>query len=279
MSFVYAEKNFINQEKAKQKVNIFSETKTTLIGAVDEIWDKKEIAAITKYGFVKSVIIGPTCCISFAGNNTIHAQKLLKWIFDKSIVSDEELLTEALRLHKNAPKDEIEFIICSADSGQPIISCIKNGKLDNDVSSAWIGSPFAFRKMQEIRQQTKASTTDITLFSRAIDECGDDSVGGFVIKSTFDGERFFYPERLESSVEKKQIVKPGECLRLFDTAENGGFTIHFRESAQDVIIDFLQKDYSVVYSANFRYKSEKSNECKEHLMIPLIFCTSTNKCL
>ncbi|MBQ8920944.1 MAG: hypothetical protein IJ060_02135 [Oscillospiraceae bacterium] len=129
MSFVYAEKIFMNQEKTAQKVNIFSETKTTLIGAVNEIWSEKEITVIRKYGFIKSVIIGPTCCISFAGNNTIYAQKLLKWIFDKSIVSDEELLAEAFRLHKNAPKDDIEFIICSADSGQPIISCIKNGKL------------------------------------------------------------------------------------------------------------------------------------------------------
>ncbi len=161
----------------------------------------------------------------------------------------------------------------------PYIKQYRRQYFSINTAKGFYRSPFAFRKMQEIRQQTKASTTDITLFSNAIDECGDDSVGGFAIECSFNEEKFIYPERLESSVEKAQLVQLGECIRLFDTAENGGFTIHFRESPKDVIIDFLQKDYSVIYSASIRYQSEKNKESKKHLMLPIEFCTSTNKCL
>ncbi len=276
MSFVYAEKYFIDEDRTEPRVNIYSDTKTTLIGAVLANWSEKERTTIEKYGFIKSVNIGPTCCISFAGNNTMYAQRLLKWIFEKRFVSDDELIEKAFQLHREACKDDIEFIICSADSGRPIITCIKNGVINNDVSSAWIGSPDAFHKMQELR---KDLVTDISLFSKALEECGDDSVGGFVIRSTYDGKEFFYPERLESSVERKQLVRLGENITLFDPAEKGGYTIHFRESKQNVIIDFLQSDHSVIYSASLRYKSEQDNLYKEHLMLPMLFCTSTNICI
>ena len=280
MSFIYAEKNPNSEaDDAKQTVKIYSDTKTTLTGAVLANWNQREREAIRIYGFLKSVIIGPTCCISFAGNNTIYAQKHLKWIFEKRIVSDDEMVEEAMRLHKNANKDDIEFIICSSNSGQPVITCIKNGVVERDVSSAWIGSPYAFQKLQELRLQDQqlSSYTSIDLFSRAIEECGDDSVGGFVIESLYNGKEFVYPYRLESSVSKPQIVRPGESICLFDIAENGGYTAQFRESRQDVIIDFVQIDVSVIYTAKYRYKDDIEDEFKKHLMLPFEFCTSTGR--
>ena len=272
MSFIYAEKDSISEDGSKQRVNIFSDTKTTLTGAVLANWSERERKAIELYGFLKSVIIGPTCCISFAGNNTIYAQKLLKWIFEKRFVNDEEMIEKAMQLHLEANRDDIEFIICSSNTGKPVITCIKNGEIFKDVPSAWIGSQIAFYKLQELR---KSSYTDISLFTRAVYECGDDSVGGFVIQSTYNGKEFFYPERLESSVYKSQIAQPGENIQLIDTAENGGYTVHFRESKCDVIMTFEQIDISVIYSARYRYKSDMESDYKKHLMLPFEFYTST----
>ncbi|MBQ5330573.1 MAG: hypothetical protein J6F31_04905 [Oscillospiraceae bacterium] len=274
VSFVYAEKNYLFDGSGKQSINILSDTKTTLIGAVLSNWTEKEINTIKNYGFLKSIIIGPKCCISFAGNNTIFAQKLLSWIFDKKIVSEGELIEKAYEIHSEAEKDDIEFIICSSDSEKPIITCIKEGTINNDVSSTWIGSRSAFNTLQKLRT---SSYTDIRLFKKAIDECGDDSVGGFVINCIYNGEKFIYPERLETCVSRNQTVKPGESFKLYDTAENGGYTAYFRESNCDVIIDFEQIDISVIYTARLRYEEDKNMEFKKHLMLPFVFCTSTNK--
>lgn len=283
MSFVYAEKNAIDKEDAEYSVSIFSDTKTTLTGAVFANWSERQRKSIEEYGFLKSIIIGPTCCVSFAGNDTSYAQKLLKWIFEKRFVSDEEMLEKALQLHLAANPDDIEFIICSSDTGKPCIYCIKNGQIFNDVSSAWIGSQVAFDKMQKLRLTKDESNgdkkyTSLELFKRTVYECGDDSVGGFVIKCEYNGEEFIYPWRYETSVSRPQIVQPGECVQLFDTAENGGYAVNFRESKRDVIIDFEQIDISIVYSSSLRYEEDIDNPYTKHLMLPFKICTSTNIC-
>ncbi|MBP8594725.1 MAG: hypothetical protein KBI35_09965 [Ruminococcus sp.] len=280
MSFIYAEKIFIDEEKSRYNINIFSDTKTTLNGAVKANWGYRQRVLVENYGFLKSVIIGPTCCISFAGNNTKYAQRLLTWIFEKRIVSDKDMLEKAMQLHLEAIADDIEFIICSSDTGEPCIYCIKNGIMSKNVSSAWIGSPIAFSKMQELRltqeetkKQIHSSTLD--LFNRVICECEDDSVGGFVIQCKYNGNEFIYPWRYETSVSKPRIVHPGESIQLFDTAQNGGYAVCFRESKEDVIIDFDQIDISIIYTSRYRYDEDINNKYIKHLMLPFKFRTST----
>ena len=279
MSFIYAEKNPIDKNCTEYSLNILSDTKTTLTGAVLANWSERQRKAIEDYGFIKSVIIGPTCCISFAGNDTSYAQKLLKWIFEKRIVSDEEMLEKAMQLHMGTHKDDIEFIICSSDTGKPVMSCIKERKLLRDVSSAWIGSPAAYDMMKTIKlkqneKEMQLQDTYLELFKKAVEECKDDSVGGFIIQCTYNGKQFLYPERLESYVSKPQIVRPGECVKLVDIAENGGYTVHFRESTQDVIMDFEQIDTSIIYTSRYRYTEDIDNPYTKHLMLPFKFCTS-----
>ena len=63
---------------------------------------------------VKSIIIAPKCCISFAGNNIAHAHKLLSILYNQQFTK-EYLLDLALEIHCAAPDDDIEFIICLAD--------------------------------------------------------------------------------------------------------------------------------------------------------------------
>jgi hypothetical protein len=279
MSFVYAEKNPIDEECSEYSINILSDTKTTLTGAVLVNWSERQRKAIEDYGFIKSMIISPSCCVSFAGNDTSYAQKLLKWIFEKGIVSDEEMLEKAMQLHMEAHKDDIEFIICSSDTGKPCIYYIKNGNMFIDVSSAWIGSQAAFDMMQKLRltQDERIGQSKLTstgAFRRAVNECGDDSVGGFIIQSVYNGNEFFYPCRYQSAVSKSQIVQPGEYVRLFDTAANGGYSVHFRESKQDVIMDFEQIDTSIIYTSRYRYAEDIDNPYTKHLMLPFKFCTS-----
>lgn len=281
MSFVYAEKSqFMYNDEVINTTRIYSDTKTTLIGAYKSNWSPKTISAINKYGFIKCINIYPKFSVSFAGNNTALAHKLLEWIYSKQKCTEREVIDKAFELHSSADKNDIEFILCYADdNNQTHIVCIKEGELYMDQSSAWIGSYNAFRKMQELR---KLSDTSIDLFQKAVEECEDDSVGGFIIcNSYFEREqKFLFPERFEAYIERTQTVQPGNNIILSGNAETGDCTIHFHESPNDVIIDFYQNNITIMYTNRYRYdQSDVDNTNTNHFLLPIVVETNTGKLL
>lgn len=116
MSFIYAKKYHeeINGEFFC-RTNIFSDTKISLEGTSNCNWGTKTRKVLEKYGLIKSIIISPKCCISFAGNNIAHAHTLLSKLYDMEYFEEDKLVQTALDIHRKAPKGEIEFIICLAD--------------------------------------------------------------------------------------------------------------------------------------------------------------------
>lgn len=281
MSFVYAEKSqFMYNDEVINTTRIYSDTKTTLIGAYKSNWSPKTISAINKYGFIKCINISPKFSVSFAGNNTALAHKLLEWIYSKQKCTEREVIDKAFELHSSADKNDIEFILCYADdNNQTHIVCIKEGELYMDQSSAWIGSYNAFRKMQELR---KLSDTSIDLFQKAVEECEDDSVGGFIIcNSYFEREqKFLFPERFEAYIERTQTVQPGNNIILSGNAETGDCTIYFHESPNDVIIDFYQNNITIMYTNRYRYdQSDVDNTNTNHFLLPIVVETNTGKLL
>lgn len=281
MSFVYAEKSqFTYENEIINSTKIYSETKTTLIGAYKSNWSPKTISAINKYGFIKCINVSPKFSVSFAGNNTALAHKLLEWIYSKQKCMEEQVIDKAFELHSSADKNDIEFILCYADdNNQTHIVCIKEGELYMDQPSAWIGSYKAFRKMQELR---KSPDTSIELFQQAVEECKDDSVGGFIIcNSYFEREqRFLFPERFETYTGRTQTLQSGDNIIFSSDAETGDYTIHFHESQNEVIIDFYQNNRSILYTNRYRYnQSDVDNTNTNRFLLPIIVETSTMKVL
>lgn len=153
MSFIYAEKYTItNEEGQLDQLSIYSDTKVMLNGAIRANWSKKQKENIEKYGLIKSIIVSPKCCISFAGNNISHANKLLSMIYSQRSFHLDELLKWAYDIHKHAKTDDIEFLVCFADGDDETeIISIKNNEIIRDCKSAWIGSKATFNKMQELK--------------------------------------------------------------------------------------------------------------------------------
>ncbi|MCH5192591.1 MAG: hypothetical protein J1F11_01430 [Oscillospiraceae bacterium] len=280
MSFVYAEKSQTKFENDMYNcTKIYSDTKTTLTGAYLSNWSDKTRMAIEKYGFIKSAIINPKFSVSFAGNNTLYAHKLLEWISSKPKFTDEDVINKAFELHMSTDKDDIEFILCYVDNDETHITCIKERNIDIDCSSAWIGSYKAFCKMQELRT---SSNTSLDLFKKAVEECEDDSVGGFIIcTSYFENEqKFLFPERTELYKERQQIVQPDGEIIFSGSAATGDCTIRFHESENDVIIDFDQNNTSIIYTNKFRYSQiDIDNPNIKFFLLPIIFETDTHKIL
>lgn len=275
MSFVYAEKN-------KSCTEIYSDTKVTFNERSKLNWGKNTRNAMGVYGIIKSIIVRDNCCVSFAGNDVRYAHKLLQEIVDMGEFSEDQLLDCAWKIHKSAPPDGIEFIICTADDNDEThITCIKERNLSRNCTIAWIGSEKAHSKMQELRMRElsdgrQPSVDD--LFSRTLQECKDESVGIFGIVTIFspDEHGFFYTERLQMTIEQRQIVKPGDTVKLHGSAEEGAYTIHQHWSNEEVRLDIAQADLSILFTRKYRLDtSDSTNPDTKFFLLPIPFRTST----
>lgn len=145
MSFIFA-------EKSGYCTQIYSDTKVTFDEQSKLNWGENTRNAMGTYGLIKSIIIRDNCCISFAGNDIRLAHKLLQQLIDLGEFSEDQLLDCALKIHRSAPLNDIEFLVCIADKhDETNIICIKEKEITFNCSNAWIGSETAFLKMQELR--------------------------------------------------------------------------------------------------------------------------------
>ena len=274
MSFIYAERN-------NDHTLICSDTRITLDPLSRLRWGEQTYNAICAYGVIKSIIVCNECCISFAGNNIMLAHDLLEKITGVGEVSEEQLLEYALNIHVSAKPDDIEFIICTVDENRKThIACIKNGEISIENQNAWIGSSKAFRKMQELRVQKTKKAKGIGLgtsglFGRAMTECGDDTVGGFQIDTIYSPSEnsFFYTEKLTMITGRDQLLQPGESIKFDGDAAEGAYTAYQHWSNEEVRIDLMQGDFSVLYTKKYRLE-ELDEQTKFFLLpIPYFYCS------
>ncbi len=285
MSFVYAEKT---QKDFGQEISfpikIYSDTKTELIGAYKSNWSEQAYKLIKRFGFTKCINICSNMALSFAGNNTAYAHDLLNWMESKGKFDEEDAIEKAFEIHKSANKDDIEFIICYVDdNNENHIVCIKERQILRDVSSAWIGSPKAFRELQKIRsEEGYPINISFSLFQRAVEKCKDDSVGGFLICDCYDANerQFIFQERLEAYGAGPQIIPPGGIIAFNRPAETGDCTIHFIPDPFEVIIEFYQNSTILLYTRRYRYSEiDTNNKHTNHFLLPMLVDARTNKVL
>lgn len=264
MSFVYA-------KKIGQSIAIFADTKIKFDDA-PRSFGKKTKKQIEQYGLVKNIIISKNYCVCFAGNNIVYANELLQKI---NAVSLEQIVQFARSINRRDPENGAEFIVCYADKETQHIFQIKDG-ICEEVSLAWIGSKDAFNYFRgvelgaynkEINSNFQYSyelkfnsggpyipEEDIyqTLFDsffKTIYDCGDDSVGGFVVPIVFDPEtnQFWYKGYCRS-ISKMQVTSRGLSISMYQGPATGDYSILFYQSPQNVGIYIPQGYLGVIYN-------------------------------
>lgn len=275
MSFVYAVKESVKYDSCMREVTcIYSDTKISLDGTCKANWGDQTRKMIEHYGLIKSIIVGPRCCISFAGNNIAYAHRLLYELFETKQFEEDKLIDLAWEIHSSAAKNEIEFIICLADeTDKTEIVCIKNQMIQRDCSSAWIGSEDAFRHLQKYRMADVSHLKEyLKAFDYAMRCCKDDSVGGFCISVIFSNSshQFEYQERLELAVEREQKVLPGMPIKLGGSAEEGASTIHYYPSDLGLEIQIEQINITIIHTSKYRLDSmDCDNPNTRYFMLPI----------
>jgi len=136
-------------------------------------------------GLLKTVILHPHICLSFAGDS-LHATNFLKRFMASSIQNwNTPLLIEELwRIHSDSNM-ACEFILCESLERSPRITLIKGGNVHEDQSNAWIGYQPAFNHYQASFHKSDAALLNVKMreaFRKVIDNETLPEVGHFHIE-------------------------------------------------------------------------------------------------
>lgn len=253
MSFIYAHKIISENET----IEIYSDTKISFDEIEKKSFESETLNNIKKWGLIKIIIINSQCCIAFAGNNIKLVQELLD---DYNQFGDNNVTTLidlANNIHLHNDINDIEFIICYNDEKNlKHIVCIKNHKKYLDEPSCWIGSNSTFKIMQIEKNDNKKPVA--MSFLNAVESGKDDSVGGFVIGLTYSEQlnRFMYFDRFYTTVSRSHTYHHGEQINLFDTAEEGGYTIIITEVNREVHLKIEQINKCIIYGEVAKLEKE-----------------------
>lgn len=277
MSFVFAEKR-IDSCMNSERIDIHCDTKIGFVDSTQSHFSNEQLQMVKKYGIIKSKIICPELCISFAGNNIIKASELFSLLKEKGQFSCEEAVEYAYNIHKNTTNsDDIEFIISYVNDDGMHISYIKDGALCHDCNSAWIGSYDAFEEFQRYRlsgvdkSELDNKNSDMAFWS-VVNGGDDDTVGGFHVTVSCDSSRksFRFVERTVITSSKEQIIRPSETIHFFERASEGGYSYSIIPADIDaVVIEVNQMKKKILYTSRVkRAGRDAENKHLEGFMLP-----------
>jgi len=272
MSFVYA-------EIIKKSLHIYSDTKMSFNNNSGASFSKEQMALSDKYGIVKTTIICPEICISYAGNNLFLASELFMKLYEKRTVSVQDALDSAMEIHLSADKDDIEFIIASCENDVLSLHCIKERELQSNCNIAWIGSNLAHCQFQELRlsgNNKNASDRTSAAFAEVVLCCKDESVGGIMTDVIYNKSKnsFQYAERWGFYSSKPQAINAGNDIKWLLDAKDGGFSYHqIPISCEEVIMAIDQMTPQILYSRKHRCtQKDAQNTQLFSLMLPMLIC-------
>ena len=276
MSFVFAEKYKASWSET-ERLDIHCDTRVVKESISGAHFSAKQRFFIEQYGIVKSTIIAPEICISFAGNDILYATKLFRKLYDRHSFSRQDVESLAYEIHQSAPKDAIEFIISSFEDGKVQIDSIKEGEICEDCPSAWIGSQVAFNAFQEERFSTypKGKTVHeytYSAFSNIITGCGDSSVGGFHIVVSCDSyNHTFHFQESKCLRALDQLVHPGESVIIDISRESGGYSYGIISPSIEYLIFVIdQMEPAILFSRQHRCVEDSTNKNLFSLMLPMV---------
>ena len=258
MSFIFARKYL-------DKINVLADNKVT-VDPKDESFLIKNIGAeayrkIKSLGIIKNVIINQNICVCSAGVVEDY-NDLLKYIDNCKNISYDDICNKALEINVKTC-NRTDFIVCTVENGMKIVQ-IKNYKKE-ETESAWIGSKDCFEKFQYIRfgadmnkkniydcerkkeMPLDVESIDLLSFSEVLKLNIDDTVGEILIQCSSVGNKFFYPEKLFTSISKSKVIETGKSLKIYDDVFDGGYTYYVYNSSNNYILYIDQLRCGVEY--------------------------------
>lgn len=158
-----------------EKIKFISDSKVT---------DQNSVRNNVLSGNLKSWILTPSLCVSFAGN-TFYAEKFLSDYYDKKIKTVQDLLLYLLKLN-NESNDETDFCVGTLFNNAPKLYKISGRRIEDNLKTIWIGDRIAFNKYQETYHETESDNPFDKMekaFSVVVNDGTIDTVSDFQISS------------------------------------------------------------------------------------------------
>jgi len=221
-------------------------------------------------GLLKSVILHPFICLSFAGN-VIPAQEAIASFFTNKISDLDSLLNMLLATHQKA-NQATDFGVASCINKQPRLFEIKNGTIV-ETSSFWLGDTDGFNHYQhEFHTMNKSLSTQIKMreaFKNTLDSSDIKTIGDFHISASLDFSIcnpphpvFLYDEKIEINVSEKQTISYAQGKRSvipLGTTHGGSYGISYLTSVSPdfhgVGIHFTHGNFGIIYCPQINHTS------------------------
>ena len=244
-------------------------------------------------GNIKSIIINPQICLSFAGN-VFFAEKLLQLYYSGKISKLDELIYECLKINRES-NDETDFMIASLMNGERKLIKISGYQLYQGIQNAWIGDNIAFNNYQEHYHSDKSNNDEFSKMESALASVIKDekieSVSDFQISvetvyhDNMKGYFFVYATKTSMSYAKQTFKVTNENFLVipFGGPEIGAYGITYLRSIHilkpAIAIHFPQGKFGVLFYPQNSYNKaiirkiedgeEFIKEIKEEFGIPL----------
>jgi len=243
------------------------------------ITDPKVVRQDPLCGLLKSLIIHPFVCLSFAGI-VFFAEKAIDTFFKGKNWDIDSLLAMLLSVHQESG-NQTDFILASIMMRRPVLYKISEGVIEGSVN-AWIGDYKGFRFFQEtfgsladdISMQSRMQTAFKTVIENPArwhkDSKTTPSIGDFHISIYLDYEIcpshpvFLYCMKTEIVVVEPQLIKfkrKGELHPIpFGTTKGGAYGISYlrtvNPSYHGVGIHFFHGNFGVIFCPQLGFQAQ-----------------------
>ncbi|MCK5311852.1 MAG: hypothetical protein KAJ62_07075 [Desulfobacteraceae bacterium] len=180
-----------------------------------KITDERLVRSDPLCGLLKTLILHPFICVSFAGN--VHfAELALKKFFDQRI-GDINILLSMLREINLESDNSTDFIVATILGRVPRLFKVSDGTVTKDIEHAWIGDHEGFEIYQK---ETHSIDDDIPLkdkmqkaFRSVIDNSDLTTIGDFHISTSLNHKInpghpvFLHDLKIEIDITEPQTIR------------------------------------------------------------------------
>lgn len=199
-----------------------------------------------KKGVLKAIIVSESLSICFAGDVENGVDTIRRCVAALNTGSEVDQIIHDFKIISSKKQRSVEFIIANADPKALLIR-IRNGQIENDLHSAWIGDQKAFERFQEERlkplndiekklmDQFGPGILTMSKLGDAMNAVIADptihSVDDFCVRISSKNRKFNYLGGTFVYIERDIHVKNGDNLlmKMTQPVEEGGYTVSIVE--------------------------------------------------
>jgi len=198
---------------------------------------------------LKTIVIAPNITVCFAGDVQAGLQGVRQCAQELRDSSPFDRLIDGLQLLSSNPNQPVDFIVAT-NRNDCQLTRIRDGQVERDLQTAWIGDSVAFelfqlernRPLDDTRKMIEGSLTPtqrvMSTLCRAmgavIDNPEIESVDGFCVAVAYKFGGFEYLSSTFIHVGRDIFIQPGEDLigKMAHAVEEGGYAVSVVEPAE-----------------------------------------------